>query len=189
VAAAADVAYRSRPELGEQKLSFTKGCRNEVELLERVTLASAATIRRRIRIGAKLRSDTTLTGGLLPPVFPVVAAHMASGELGVDSADAIMSGLAPARPRVDPSAIHAAETELVAAAIGSSPDSPVPVSADESKVHAFAWRVYLDADGVRPDENVAMLKRGFRFGKEREGLIPVSGMVMPEVAEPVKFFV
>jgi hypothetical protein len=62
VAAAAEVADRSRPDLDTARLSARKGCRSATELLERVTLASAATIGKRVRLGEKLRTRRTLAG-------------------------------------------------------------------------------------------------------------------------------
>ncbi|TFC84276.1 hypothetical protein E3T23_00240, partial [Cryobacterium cheniae] len=50
VAAAAEVADRSRPELGTGQLSAKRGCRTAGELLERVTLVSGPTAGRRMRL-------------------------------------------------------------------------------------------------------------------------------------------
>lgn len=48
VAVAAEIAERSRKELGAEGLAATKGCRNANELLQRVTLVSAATAEKRM---------------------------------------------------------------------------------------------------------------------------------------------
>ncbi|RNE64103.1 HNH endonuclease signature motif containing protein [Cryobacterium tepidiphilum] len=187
VAAASDISHRSRPELLEKKLSTRKGCRNEVELLERVTLVSGATVRRRLRLGKNFRRGMTLTGEPIPAAFPVIAAAVAAGALGLDGADAIITVLTPALPRVHPDQLGLAEAALVAAATGTSgEDSGVPVSADLSRVQAGLWLAHLNPDGAEPREVQAMQNRGLRFGREQGGLIPVTGMLMPETAAAAK---
>jgi Domain of unknown function (DUF222) len=186
VAAAAEVADRSRPDLDTGRLSTRKGCRSATELLERVTLAASATIGKRVRLGEKLRTRHTLAGFDLAPSFPRVAAAVAAGEVGLDSAEAIIAGLGPALPRVDAETLAAAEAELVRAATGAGEDTPVPATADELRIQAQVWRAYLDPDGVRPDEDHAMLSRFLRFGRERDGLIPVTGAILPEIAAKVR---
>ncbi|RNE59392.1 DUF222 domain-containing protein, partial [Cryobacterium tepidiphilum] len=195
VAVASDISYRSRPELLEKKLSTRKGCRNEVELLERVTLVSGATVRRRLRLGKNFRSGMTLTGEPIPAAFPVIGAAVAAGALGLDGADAIITVLTPGLPRVHPDQLGLAEAALVAAATGTSgedsredsgEDSGVPVSADLSRVQAALWLAHLNPDGAEPREEQAMQNRGLRFGREQGGLIPVTGMLMPETAAAAK---
>ncbi|HSP52978.1 MAG TPA: hypothetical protein VLO00_08795, partial [Cryobacterium sp.] len=73
VAAAAEVADRSRPELGTGQLSAKKGCRTAGELLERVTLVSGPTAGRRMRLGKQLRTGRSLSGEPLPPTFPATS--------------------------------------------------------------------------------------------------------------------
>ncbi|TFC32652.1 hypothetical protein [Cryobacterium sp. TMT2-14] len=60
VAAAAEVADRSRPELGTGQLSAKRGCRTAGELLERLTLVSGPTAGRRMRLGTQLRTGRSL---------------------------------------------------------------------------------------------------------------------------------
>ncbi|RNE62136.1 HNH endonuclease [Cryobacterium tepidiphilum] len=194
VAVASDISHRSRPELLEKKLSTRKGCRNEVELLERVTLVSGATVRRRLRLGKNFQRGMTLTGEPIPAAFPVIGAAVAAGALGLDGADAIITVLTPALPRVHPDQLGLAEAALVAAATGTTEDSGedngedsgVPVSADLSRVQAALWLAHLDPDGAEPREVQAMQNRGLRFGREHGGLIPVTGMLMPETAAAAK---
>jgi hypothetical protein len=185
VAAAAEIADRSRPDLDTGRLSTRKGCRSATELLERVTLVSSTTIGKRIRLGDKLRARRTLAGFDLDPFFPGVAAAVAAGELGLDSAEAIIAGLSAALPRVDAESLAAAEAELVKVGTGADTLTPVPATADELRIQAQVWRAYLDPDGVRPDEDKAMLSRFLRFGRERDGLVPVTGAILPEIAAKV----
>jgi hypothetical protein len=208
VAIAAEIAERSRSQLGVESLATRKGCRNPVELLERVTRVSAATAGRRMRLGAAVRCHPTLCGFDLSARYPGVASALAAGELGVDAASAIVDGLNPALGHSSLDVFAAAEASLVAGAVGGtvgaddaddgaaennvgedsaaeasdSTGGALPLSADEVRVQAHVWRAWLDPDGVRPDEDRAMHARGLRLGAARGGIIPISGSLMPEVA-------
>ena len=181
VAAAAEIADRSRPELGSDRLSAKKGCRTPAELVQRMTLVSGPTANRRLRIGAQLRTDYSLAGQPLPPSFPATAAGLATGVLGLDSADAILGSLAPTLRRANPGEVQLAETELVAAATGQSADTSVPATADEIRLQASVWKPVLDPDGARPDDERAFQDRGLRLGRTQGGTIPVSGRLLPEI--------
>jgi hypothetical protein len=58
----------------------------------------------------------------------------------------------------------------------------VRCTADELRVQAQAWAAFLDQDGPEPDDERAMRRRGFRVGRARNGLVPVTGELLPEVA-------
>jgi Domain of unknown function DUF222. len=202
VAAAAEIAERSRKELGTDGFAAKKGCRNPVELIERVTRVSAATAVRRIRLGAATRRQPTLCGFDMPARYPEVAAALAAGVLGVDAASAIVNGLNPVLGHSVIDAFVAAEAALVAAAIGTGQDAgddtatdtgvddgtdsaagaPLPLSADEVRIQTLAWRAFLDPDGIRPEEDRAMAARGLRLGAARGGIVPISGSLLPEIA-------
>ncbi|RXZ69708.1 HNH endonuclease signature motif containing protein [Agromyces albus] len=182
VAFAGEVAERSRVELGDQRLSTRRGCRSAAELIERVTLVSGAEARRRIALGGATRARFGFTGEPLAPEFPRIAAALAAGELGADAAGTIIRELGRARPVADPAVFAAAEQALVAEATGGGDGGPVRCTADELRVQAQAWSVFLDQDGREPDDERAMRRRGFRLGRARDGLIPVTGELMPEVA-------
>ncbi|WP_108252830.1 HNH endonuclease signature motif containing protein [Planctomonas deserti] len=186
VATAGEIAARSRTEVGPAGLAARKGCRSANELLQRLTQVSSATGAARLGLAALTRPDTALSGAATPAKFDHVRAALEAGELGVDAAIALTKNLAPLQNGVHPDALDAAERELVAAATGSSPDSSVPASADEIRIQASVWRATLDPDGLEPDEAHTMAKRSFRFGPERNGLVPVSGGLLPEAAGRVK---
>ncbi len=186
IAGAGEVAARSRTEDGPEGLSVRKGCRTANELLQRLTQISGATGASRLTLAALTRRGAALSGTPMPAKFDHVRAALEAGELGVDAAVALTKNLAPLQDRVHPDALDAAEQELVAAATGTSPESSVPASADEIRIQASVWRATLDPDGLEPDEAHAMAKRGFRLGPERNGLVPVSGGLLPEAAGRVK---
>ena len=77
----------------------------------------------------------------------------------------------------------AADEELAAAACGEGADAAPPASADELRACAQVWAAYLDQDGAEPAESRALRKRGFTVGRRgHDGLVPVRGNLMPEVA-------
>ncbi|MFE6256692.1 DUF222 domain-containing protein [Agromyces sp. NPDC057865] len=183
VAVAGEVAERSRVELGDQRLSTRKGCRSAVELLERVTQVSGFEARRRVSLGAATRVRDGFAGEPGVARFPSVADALATGAVGADAAASIIRELDRTRPFADPARLAAAEQALVNEATGSGDGAPVRCTADELRVQAQAWAVFLDPDGAEPADERAMRRRGFRLGRTlRDGLIPVTGELLPEVA-------
>jgi Domain of unknown function (DUF222) len=62
-------------------------------------------------------------------------------------------------------------------------------SADETRLQALVWRAVLDPDGVEPAEERAMAKRGVRLGRERDGVVRISGnLIAPAAAQLQKLF-
>ncbi|WP_235511486.1 DUF222 domain-containing protein, partial [Agromyces sp. Root81] len=179
---AGEVAERSRVELGAARLSARKGCRSPVELLERVTQVSGAEARRRVTVGSASRWRTGLTGEALEAQYPHLAAALGAGELGLDAAATIVRELGRTRTVADVARLDVAERELVDQATGTGDAAPVRCTADELAVQARAWAAFLDQDGPEPDDERAMRRRGFRVGRARDGLIAVSGELLPEVA-------
>ncbi|MEA9986324.1 HNH endonuclease signature motif containing protein [Subtercola sp. RTI3] len=104
-----------------------------------------------------------------------------AGPAGSDGADSIDS-FSGSDSFSCSDGVTAAERELVSAARGESPESPVPATAEELRLQAAVWCTLLDPDGTLPAEERAMKLRGFRLGTERRGVIPVSGDLLPETA-------
>ena len=77
----------------------------------------------------------------------------------------------------------AADEELAAAARGEGVDAAPPASADELRALARVWAAYLDQDGAEPSESRVLRKRGVTVGRRgADGLVPVRGNLLPEVA-------
>lgn len=182
---AGEVAERCRTELGDGPLSARTGCRSAAELIERVTQVSGAEARRRILVGTAVRPRDGLTGETLAPVFPSLAAALAAGAVGADAATAIVRELDRARPVAEPAAFAAAEQALLAEATGNGESTSVRCTADEVRIQAQAWAAFLDQDGTEPDER-AMRRRGVRLGRARDGLIPITGGLLPEIAAKLR---
>ena len=205
VAAATELSKRSDPVFGADGLAASRGCRNAVELLERVTAVSTATVRRRLRVGAATLPRTADTGAALPGLFATVGAALGDGRIGLDAAEAITRELSAASPRAAVDHLLAAEHLLVAAAAGeqvgelaavqasddaavpadaSVPGMPgIPLPADLVRVQARAWRDALDPDGVEPSAEEAAQRREFWMSRTaKNGLHSFGGAVTPEIA-------
>jgi len=181
VALAGEVAERSRRDLGREGLAVRLGCRNAVELVQRTTGASSPTVNRRIRLGAATRASIGLTGAPVPPRFESVAAALDAGLLGFDSAAAIVDTLSPALRVAGARDVAVAEASLVAEAVAPDPAGVVPVDADSVRLQATVWHSVLDPDGAAPSER-DVERRCLRLSAPRYGLVPVTGMLLPEVA-------
>ncbi|UFS61143.1 HNH endonuclease [Subtercola endophyticus] len=182
ISATGEICDRSRAGLGSDRLCVKKGCRTACELLQRVTQLSSASVARLQRVASAVRGGATLSGSPLPPRFPVLAAAVESGTLGLDTATAIVSGLSVPTLRASDDAVRAAEHELVDAALGSSPECPVPATPDELRMQAAVWRTLIDPDGVEPDEERAMKHRSLSLGRATSSGVPLSGVLIPEAA-------
>ncbi|WP_353807586.1 HNH endonuclease signature motif containing protein [Agromyces sp. SYSU T00194] len=179
---AGEVAERSRVELGSARLSARKGCRSVSELIERVTQVSGAEARRRVLVGSAIRERDGLTGHPAAAEFPVLAAAVDAGEIGADAAHVVVRELAKPRRVADPAHGAAAERALVAEATGRGDGAPIRATADELRTQAQAWAAFLDQDGDEPADERAMRRRGVRLGRTRDGLVSLTGELLPEVA-------
>ncbi len=181
IEAAGEIADRSRGVVHPSDgLAARKGCRNAVELIERITRVSGSTASRRIKLGKETRACGPSHS--FPAQFPVVADALESGLLGTDAAAAIIAGIGPALRHGSIAGIKAAEEELVAAAIGTSSLVPTACTADEVRQQAMVWQAYLDPDGMEPVERRAWKGRGFEAGVLSDGLVRGRYAFMPEVA-------
>jgi len=184
-ALAAEVADRSRRDLGSEGLARRLGCRTPVELVQRTTGVAGATAARRIRLGTAVRPGTGLTGGPTAPRFPLLAWALEEGVVGTDAAAAIVDGLAPCERVAGRAAVEAAEAELVAGAVAPEPEAAPGLDADSVRLQASVWQALLDPDGAAPGAADAE-RRGLAFGSPRHGLVPLRGMLMPEVAASLR---
>lgn len=164
-----------------QRLTTRHGCRNVNELVQRSTRMSSRAAAALITAGMAVRRPVAPSSGeLLPADFPGLRAALAAGEIGADGVMAIFGPL-----RGSPggrAALLAADTELSAAARGEGADAAPPACADDLRALATVWAVYLDQDAAAPREARAMRKRHLTLGICRDGIVPVRGGLLPEVA-------
>lgn len=172
---AAEIAERSPTGLGSDRLSARQGCRTPGELIARLTRVSEATAVRRTALGTAMTARESLTGEEVPARFPAVAAALGAGELGEDSARAIIAVLVAIRHRSAPEDWAAAEAELVASAVGG-------FTADQTRVQANVWKAALDPDGVDLDAEEAMRRRALVRLGIRDGVVRYRLDLMPEIS-------
>ncbi|MGN6742364.1 MAG: DUF222 domain-containing protein, partial [Amnibacterium sp.] len=158
VALAGEVAWRSRPQIGEASLARRHGERDAADLLARRLRIGRFEAKRRTALGLRVRSRLTLAGEEVPGRWPAVGEALAAGALGVEAARVIVEALGAVARRVRPEELEAAERQLVANAAEVGPDL--------LREQLGAWLAYLDPDGAKPAEEEAHVNRGLRVGRE-----------------------
>lgn len=179
--AAGQVHERSdNPGLSD-RMTSRFGCRTPRELVERVTRVSGRRAGEYVAAGRAIaRPVAPSSGHVLPAMFPAVREAVTEGIVGVDAVVAIAGAIGSALPAHAPRG--AADLELAASARGEGVDGAPPASADELRMQAQVWAMYLDQDGAEPREARANRKRGITLGRCQDGLVSVRGQVLPEVA-------
>lgn len=162
-----------------ERITTVHGCRSVKELVQRVTLFSGRTAGDFLRAGRGIiRTTAPMTGQILEADFPAMRSTAAAGAVGVDALVAVFAALESAG--CDAAARWAADEELAASARGDGVDA-IP-SADELRLQASVWAMYLDPDGAEPRDVRALRKRGLTLGACNDGLVPIRGALLPEVA-------
>jgi hypothetical protein len=174
VVAAAEVAERSRRDLGTEGMAYKLGCTKPAHLIERVTLVSQKEATRRIRLGTAIRPQVTLSGEIPSSEFPCTAVALAAGSIGVDSANHIVKYLGDARRAAQPGGLTEAEELAVEFARTHS--------ADLVKDLLIALRELLDPDGIEPRDAEARALRSFWIRDDRDGMSVFGGKCSPTVA-------
>ncbi|KQX07594.1 hypothetical protein ASC59_07585 [Leifsonia sp. Root1293] len=188
VIAAGELAHRSRTILGSESLAKRMGFQTAAELMEQMIRISTPAARARLRLGSQTRPAITMTGDELPAEFDAVRAGLATGRLGIDSAQVITRVLSAAKagaPTDTYSRFVPAEHELVCSAIGAAAEAGVPalppVTPSCTRDEAQVWAEFLNPDGAEPTEK-QFASRGFWFKPAPNGMIPFSGLAVPELA-------
>ena len=185
---ASEIGKRSATTLGHDGLAWRYGCRNAGDLITQATRVSSHEARRRLQLGGMVTDRAGLTGSL-PPLFPVVATALYSGELGMDAAEAIVGVLEPSACRIGPDQLQEAERALVCSATGTIteeneglPGAGFAFSADLIRGQATTWLALLDPDGTAPADGTPQAARSeFGFGSLKNGLYPFRGGATPEL--------
>ncbi|HEX5858976.1 MAG TPA: DUF222 domain-containing protein [Microbacterium sp.] len=174
---------RSDSGIRDSRLTTRMGCRSVSELVQRATLASRQTVSGYERAARGIREDVAIASGeKLPAQYPSVRAAMIDGAMGVDGLVAVIGPLSRLAGDAGRAAHLAADEELSACARGEGVDSSPPACADDLRALAHVWAVYFDQDGAEPRGSNAMRKRGLTLGVVRDGVVPVRGQLLPEIA-------
>jgi Domain of unknown function (DUF222)/HNH endonuclease len=171
VRSAAEVARRSKLELGYAGLAVRLGHRTPDNLLANITGITKAEAAKRLRVGTAI--DASSAGGA-PTPFNAVGEALHDGALGLDQADAIVRTLLNAVPIAEPTEFSGAVDRLVASA-GST-------AADALALEAQDARVELTRQSPLEREAALRGQRYLRVGREVDGLRRVYGLLDPESA-------
>ncbi len=185
IESAAHLQVRSGTAPHAERPETRRGCVSVAELVQRATRVSRRTANDILAAARAVREDIAPSSGeRLPAEFPLMRDTLSAGEVGVDGVVAVAQVLrgCPAGR----AGILAADEELAACARGEGVDGAPPANADELRAMALVWEMHLDQDGAEPRETRALRKRGLTLGVRRDGLVPVRGNLLPEVAEQLQ---
>jgi hypothetical protein len=179
VAAAAEVEWRSRPQLSGNGLASRLDQKSGAALLSERLLISTREAKRRITLGAALAPQYSLTLDELPGRLPATSAALRAGELPLESARLIVDMLRSVRRRATPEELESAEEALARTATQVSPD--------EVAVHCEVWAMRLDPDGAEPAEQEQRRQRAIALGRlGPDGLSTLKGLLTAEEHALVK---
>lgn len=156
------------------------GARSGVDALAGCAGISEPEARRRLLLAEATAPGIGLSGAVLAPRLPALAAALGGGALGLESAAVIVRELGAVRARASAESLADAEAGLVAFA--ASREDAAPARTEFVADAAKAWAAAIDPDGARPREERMMRRRSLRLGiEDADGLIPISGRLALEV--------
>jgi len=165
---AAEIARRSRHELGEAGLARRLGARTPELLVQRLSGTTTHEAHTMVRVGTLLSE---------PSALDVVGAAVSDGSLSLDAADAIRSGLDAVDATVPvESVVDAAESLLRDA--GS-------LTVEKLAARAREWGAELDEQHILDRERALRDARYLRITPQRDGMTRLAGLLDPESAAVV----
>ncbi len=148
-------------------------CPSSGYLLARLLRLAPGEARARVRAAGDLGARRTLTGQLLPPVFPAVAAAQAEGAI-CDRHAAVIRSTVHALP-----AAAAEQAEQVEAALTGHAHTLDP---DQLGKAARRLLACLDPDGTRPDDADHARRRDLTLHRMADGSARLTGYLTPGCA-------
>ena len=185
IGAVAELQERVDAKPHPERPTTRYGCRSMKELVQRATRTSGRTAGDAVRVARALKQPVSVsTGEVFAAEYPALREAAADGVVGLDALIGIVGALDAAR--CERAARMAADAELAASARGIGVDDGPSPSADDLRLQAQVWAMYLDQDGAEPRESRALRKRGFTMGVCRDNLVPLRGNLLPEVASQMQ---
>lgn len=176
---AGEVAFRSRPDLGLQGLAQKNGFSSPQKLVQSTTGSTGRDASTLVTVGAMVheaRAEELAdpTTGEVPAEYQVaepwlaaVGAAVVTGELSVDAARAIRSGLGD--PSIDAAGLGVTAEDLAGAAIRLLAEAG-RLNADKMYAFARQLRDELDASGIATRERLIHEQRALRRSLRPNGL-------------------
>ena len=165
-------------QLATERAPETLGAATLAEALAMGLRISKDDARRRISEAADLGPRVALSGELLEPVLPTVAAAQLAGKIGVEHVKVIRKFFASLPDAVVYQAREEAEKDLgrLAAEFGPA----------DLRAAADRLAYMLDQDGPAPSDADRARRRSFTIGKQRaDGMSPISGLLDPEACATI----
>ncbi len=162
-----------------ERFDVSSDCRSANEVLQRTTGAAPTTVKRWSRLAATIKPERTLASGEVRPAeFPALREALTTGAIGADGLEAATRPLREIKDRVDPADL--AEVDEVLAAMTTT--TGAPVMCDTLRDASLRLATDLDLTGAEDEEEKAFRGRALRLGAKRNGLVPITGQLIPDVA-------
>ncbi len=188
---AAEIAHRSRRDLGHEGLAQKLGARTPEILVQRLTETSAGEARSLVRVGRLLEAEVQdVTVAPDPdrtyavdeaPWLTEVAAAVVAGRLSIERADVIRAGLGSLDPDTSPGDAARVREGLAAAAAVLLRESP-GMTVERLAERARSLRADLDDAYVRDREQLLRNRRYLHVFRQADGMTRLSALLDPESA-------
>jgi hypothetical protein len=178
---AAEVARRSVRDQPGGGLARQQGFGDAGAMIARVTGGSKASARRAIEAGLALQPADSVApeaGELPAPRYPAVAGASLTGDLSVDAAAIIASGLESVTDRLPSLALHELERRLVEKAQG--------LAAYDVRKLVVAAIARADQRGHRERERLQYQERYVAWTEDHKGMVTFSARLDPVTAAPIR---
>jgi 5-methylcytosine-specific restriction protein A len=175
---AGEIARRSPASLGKEGLAKKQGFQNPAHLVAAATGGAVAGAARIVGVGKATAPRLSLTGEVLPPAHPHVAAGLAAGSVSVDAASAITTMLDRVAPRAD-SVMADGFEQLLTERAADLPHTLLLRMIRECEAR-------LDQDGLAPREEAMRAARSVRLWEDSAGRLRLAGVFDPETGAPIK---
>ena len=174
---AAEIARRSRAELGKDSLARKTGFRTASTMVATTTGISIAEAQRLIQVGEATAPRANLVGERLPAKHAAVAAAVECGALGVTTASQIIEMLDRVALRAGAERVSSMEKALVEAADGLRPDEVTKL--------ILRAQAHLDPDGQEPRDRARRDARSLVIREDADGTILITARLDAASAAPV----
>lgn len=169
--------------LRDERFTTRQGCRNTNELLQRVLGVDARDGARLVKASRVVRRNVDIcTGAPLPARWPGLREALLDGMIGVGGMLAATAPVDQAGSRIGDADRLRADAELAAHARADADGRGPGATAEDLSILSRVIVTYLDPDGAEPATERAMRQRSLTFGVSRDGMVPVRGALLPEVA-------
>jgi hypothetical protein len=172
------VDHRLLHQLTSQATPTELGANSWPRVLSAALGISTVEARRRIKLAELLGPRTALTGDVLPPMLPNVAAAQARGEIGGEHVRIIEKFFDDLPSRIDAPTRELAEADLARIATGLGPT--------QLRAAADRLALLLNQDGELPDGAERARRRYLSIDKQGvDGMSRIHGLLDPEAGATV----